>query len=368
MSTIDATVRAPAAVERVEAAVHTVPTDQAEQDGTFDWTSTTVVVVRAYADGEVGLGYTYADAACAELISGVLAEELAGLDAMDVDAGWWRMVRRCRNLGVPGMCSMAIGAVDAALWDLKARLLELPLARLLGMARTDVMPYGSGGFTSYTDERMAMQLRGWADRGLRAVKIKVGRDPERDLERVAVARKTIGPEVDLYVDANGALRRKQALRFAEQCAAHGVSWFEEPVSSDDLDGLRLIRDRAPAGMMIAAGEYGFDLFAFRRMIDAGAVDVVQADATRCGGITGFLAVAKLCQAACLPLSAHTAPALHLHPCCAVDDLHSLEYFHDHTRIEQELFDGVVEPDADGMLRPNLDTPGNGLRLKEDHPA
>jgi L-alanine-DL-glutamate epimerase-like enolase superfamily enzyme len=368
MSTTASPVRASSRLEGLDVSVHTVPTDQPEQDGTLDWDSTTIVVVEAHSDGEVGVGYTYADAACGELVEHVLTPELLGGDAMNVQAGWWKMVRRCRNLGVPGLCSMAIGAVDAALWDLKARLLAVPLAGLLGGARSEVMAYGSGGFTSYTDERMAMQLRGWADRGLRAVKIKVGRGLDRDLERVGVARQVIGSDIALYVDANGAWRREQALQFAERCAAHDVAWFEEPVTSDDLDGLHWMRDRAPAGMAIAAGEYGFDLFSFRRMIDAGAVDVVQADATRCGGITGFLAVAALCQAACLPLSAHTAPSLHLHPCCAVDDLHSLEYFHDHTRIERMLFDGVVEPDADGMLRPRMDAAGNGLRLKEDVPT
>ena len=123
--------------------------------------------------------------------------------------------------------------------------------------------------------------------------------------------------------------RKQALALAASFADLGVTWFEEPVSSDDLDGLRLLRDRAPAGIEIAAGEYGYDIFYFQRMIEAGAVDVLQADATRCGGITGFLQAGTLCAASCLELSAHCAPSLHVHAACAMPNFRHLEYFHDH---------------------------------------
>ena len=170
--------------------------------------------------------------------------------------------------------------------------------------------------------------------------MKIGRDAGQDVERVKVARDAIGAEAALFVDANGAYSRKQALALAELFGhEYAVSWFEEPVSSDDLQGLRLVRDRAPAGMNIAAGEYGYDIFYFRRMLAAGAVDVQQADITRCGGVTGFLQVAALCEAHNLPLSGHTAPALHTHAACAVTPFKNLEYFHDHVRIERMFFDG-----------------------------
>jgi L-alanine-DL-glutamate epimerase-like enolase superfamily enzyme len=191
--------------------------------------------------------------------------------------------------------------------------------------------------------------------------MKVGREPARDLERVAAAREAIGPQTKLFVDANGAYDRKQALAFAQEFAAQRVSWFEEPVSSDDLEGLRLIRDRGPPGMEIAAGEYGYDAPYFRRMLSA--VDVLQADVTRCAGITGFLQADALCLAKGMPLSAHCAPALHLHPCCAATSLRHLEYFHDHARIERMLFDGVVEP-QDGDLKPDLSRAGHGLTLRD----
>ena len=251
------------------------------------------------------------------LIHDVFRNIAVGADAMAPQECYHRMWQHIRNLGRPGICSMAISAVDCAVWDLKAKLLDLPLVTLLGQMRRGIPVYGSGGFTSYSEGQLASQLSGWVKQGIHAVKMKVGRNAQKDVQRVQIARDAIGPEPGLYVDANGAYNRKQALAQAEIFSESAVTWFEEPVSSDDLAGLRLLRDRAPAGIDIAAGEYGYDIFYFRRMLAAGAVDVQQADITRCGGVTGILQVAALCEANNLPLSGHTAPALHTHVACAV---------------------------------------------------
>lgn len=349
-------------ITKIEVAVFTVPTDFPESDGTYEWNSTTMVLVNAYAGNEIGLGYTYADKSTATLIQDKLSSVVRDVDALDVNSSWKKMVHSIRNLGRPGIASMAISAVDTALWDLKAKLLGIPLVKLFGQVRKQVVIYGSGGFTSYTNEQLAKQLSGWAQQGLTKVKMKIGRDAHADIERVPVAREAIGPKVELFVDANGAYSRKQALEQAEIFSEFGVRWFEEPVSSDDLDGLRLIRDGAPAGMDIASGEYGYDETYFRRMLAAGAVDVLQADATRCAGFTGFLQAAALTYAHHLPLSAHCAPALHVHVGCAALPMRHLEYFHDHVRIENMLFDGVPQP-VDGSLRPDLSRPGIGLEFK-----
>lgn len=357
------TVRAEVAVEGLEVSAYTIPTDQPEADGTLAWDSTTIVVAHAHGGGESGLGYTYADVATAKLIESKLAGIVTGCDAMAPQAAWEAMVEQTRNLGRPGITSMAIAAVDVALWDLKARALGLPLSKLLGMAHERVAVYGSGGFTTYSAQRLAEQLAGWVEQGIPRVKMKVGSAPGEDPERVKLARGVIGEGAELFVDANGAYSRKQALELAERFRGDArVSWFEEPVSSEDLEGLRLLRDRAPAGMAIAAGEYGDDAPYFRRMIEAGAVDVLQADVTRCGGITELLRVGALCRAYNLPLSLHCGPAVHLHPASALEQFVHLEYFHDHVRIEHMLFDGVVEP-VDGELTPDPDRPGMGLELK-----
>jgi L-alanine-DL-glutamate epimerase-like enolase superfamily enzyme len=341
----------------------TLPTDAPESDGTLAWDCTTLVLAQLRAGEERGLGWTYADAATARLARDLLAPRLEGRDALDVEGAYLELTRAVRNLGRPGVAAMAISALDASLWDLKARLLGLPLFRLLGAAREAIPGYGSGGFTSYGAARLEAQLSGWAEQGFRRVKMKVGRDPPADLERARAARRAIGPGVQLFVDANGAYGRKQALAQAEAFAPLGVTWFEEPVSSDDLEGLRLLRDRAPAGMDVAAGEYGYTPWYFRRMLEAGAVDVLQADATRCGGPTGFLRAAALCDAFQVPLSAHCAPQLHAHLCCAAARAVHLEYFHDHARIERLLFDGAIAP-AQGELRPDPDRPGLGVELRQ----
>ena len=262
---------AAAPVERLEVSAYTVPTDEPESDGTLEWDSTTIVVVEAHSDGRTGLGYTYCDAAAAEVVSSQLSGAVEGEDAMDVRAAWLRMSAQVRNSGQPGIGFCAVSAVDQALWDLKARLLGIPLVVLLGAAHDDVPIYGSGGFCSYSDDRLCAQLGGWAEAGIPRVKMKVGREPERDPVRLDAAREAIGDDVELFVDANGAFARKEALAWAERYAqSWDVKWFEEPVSSDDLEGLRLIRDAGPAGLEIAAGEYAYVPADFRNLV--GCVD------------------------------------------------------------------------------------------------
>jgi L-alanine-DL-glutamate epimerase-like enolase superfamily enzyme len=352
-------------VDRLDVSVYTVPTEEPESDGTFTWTDTTVVVAEPHAGGQVGLGFTYATGACATLIRDVLAEVVVGADPMDVPGVWAEMVAAIRNLGRPGIASMAIAAVDTGLWDLKARLLGQPLAGLLGAVRDRVPVYGSGGFTSYTDEELVAQLTGWAEGdGIGRVKMKVGTAwgsrPRQDLERVARVREALGDEVELYVDANGGYNRKQAVRLGQAFAGEGVTWFEEPVSSDDLDGLGEVRGRISAE--VAAGEYGYDLAYFCNMVRAGAVDCLQADVSRCAGVTEWLRVAALAAAANLELSAHCAQSLAVHAAAAVPNLRHLEYFHDHARVDRLLFDGVLDPTG-GVLAPDLSRPGMGLELK-----
>ncbi len=354
-------------IRKLDCRAYRIPTDAPEADGTIAWDSTTMVLVELEAGGQVGVGYTYDHEAAATVIDTTLRQAVEGRDALDVPGAWREMVRAVRNLGRPGVASTAISAVDAALWDLKAKLLDLPLISLLGAVRDSVPVYGSGGFTSYPPSRLQAQLGGWADEGLRMVKMKIGTAPSEDLDRVRLAREAIGPDVALFVDANGAYSRKQALGFAEAFAELDVSWFEEPVSSDDLEGLHLIRDRAPAGMDIAAGEYGYDAVYFRRMLEAQAVDVLQADASRCLGITGFLKAAALAEAHMIPLSAHCAPSLHAHLGCALAPVRHLEYFHDHARIETMLFDGALTP-QNGTLRPDRSRPGLGITFKRAEAA
>lgn len=356
-----------AVVEEVHTSAYTIPTDGPESDGTFAWDSTTIVVVEAVAAGHRGVGYTYGSTVVGGLVEEKLAGTVRGMPAWDVGAAWTAMRRELRNIGQPGVGAMAVSAVDSALWDLKARLMDVPLAVALDAVHGSVPVYGSGGFTSYSDERLTEQLGGWAAAGIPRVKMKVGRDPERDGHRLAVARRAIGDAAELFVDANGAYRRKEALEWARRFAGEGVRWLEEPVSSDDLDGLRLIRDTGPPGLEIAAGEYGYRLPDFHGLLEAGAVDCLQADVTRCGGMTGFKQVGAVADAHGTDLSAHCAPQLSAHAGTAVRRFRHIEYFHDHVRIERMLFDGVLEP-VDGVLVPDRSRPGTGLEFKRGDAA
>lgn len=349
-------------IRKIEISVYTIPTDAPEADGTLEWNSTTMVVAEMAAGNAVGTGYTYGNRATA-VIAETLAEKcLLHQSPFDIPRLHQSLLREARNDGTRGIAAMAISALDVALWDLKARLLGCPVAQLLGRAHDRVPVYGSGGFTSYSDSQLKKQLSGWADAGITMVKMKVGSHPDADPHRVRTARKAIGDEAALFVDANGAYSVKQALTLAQTFDEYGVRWFEEPVSADHLSDLHLIRERAPVRMEIAAGEYGYDQFYFRRMLEAGAVDVMQADATRCGGFTGFLAAAHIASSFGYSLSAHCAPSLHAHVATATPDFRHIEYFHDHVRIESMFFDGFIAQ-KNGYLQPDLSRPGMGLTLK-----
>jgi L-alanine-DL-glutamate epimerase-like enolase superfamily enzyme len=352
-----------AEVERLDVSAYTIPTDAPESDGTLAWDSTTVVVVEASGGGETGLGYTYGHEAVASIVSSKLAPAACGVDAMAPQTAWAAMSSAVRNMLASGLVGYAISAVDVALHDLKARLLGVSLADLLGRWHDGVAIYGSGGFTSYSLEQLRSQATGWMELGVRAVKIKVGRSPADDPARLRAIREVIGDDVRLMVDSNGAFTPVRALGEARGTYADfGVTWFEEPVSSDDHDGLRRVRDGAPPGMEIAAGEYGTDVFHFARLLSAGSVDVLQADVTRCGGATGVARADALTKAHCLPLSAHCAPAISAHVFAGCETAVHLEYFHDHVRIEEMLFDGVLTPRG-GKLIPDASRPGLGIALK-----
>ncbi len=322
-----------------------------------------MVLVTARAGDQVGIGYTYAGTPVATVVQSKLADVVTGEDALVPPARWAAMLHAIRNLGRPGVVAEAIAAVDIALWDLRSQLLDEPLVVALGAVHDATPIYGSGGFTSYDNDTLQSQLSGWVEAGIPRVKMKVGRDPTADDARVAAARAAIGADTELFVDANGAYTRKQARLWAQRFAEYDVRWFEEPVTSDDLEGLHQLCEHGPAGMDIAAGEYGYDLPYFQRMLDAGAVDCAQTDVTRCLGITGVLKVGALCDARSIDLSLHCAPQVSAHVGTALWHLRHLEYFHDHVRIEGLAFDGVLQPESGGVLRPDRSAPGLGLTVK-----
>ncbi len=351
-------------VESLRTTVLTIPTDGPEADGTLAWDNTTMVLVEVTSRGVTGLGYSYTAAAAADLIDSTLAELVVGSSAWSVAGTAAAMDRAVRNLGRTGVVASAISAVDTALWDLKARLLELPLADLLGRVHESVPVYGSGGFTTYDEQRLQEQVSGWLEQGISRVKIKIGQswgaEVDRDLQRTAQVRDLVGTTGAVMVDANGGYTLGQAVRVGQALAELGVDWFEEPVSSDDLTGLREIRTQITPD--VAAGEYGYTLRYFAAMLAARAVDCLQIDATRCGGYTTWLRAAAAAESVGVDVSAHCAPALHAPMLLAVPNLRHQEYFHDHVRIETLLFPGSLQV-TDGALHPTGH--GHGLVLDRD---
>jgi L-alanine-DL-glutamate epimerase-like enolase superfamily enzyme len=180
---------------------------------------------------------------------------------------------------------------------------------------------------------------------------------------MALAREVIGPDVALMVDANGGYETKQAQRVCREAADLDVVWFEEPVSSDRLADLALLR--ATIEPEVTAGEYGTTTEYFRRMCEAGAVDCLQVDATRCGGYSGMLAAAAVADSHGLSVSAHCGPHLHAPVCAALPNLRHVEWFADHVYADRMLFDGLPALVA-GKMRPGEGgVPGHGVTLRAD---
>lgn len=346
----------------VSTGIYRFPTPEPEGDGTLTWDATTAVTVQIQSEGCTGLGWTYSSSASAAIITDHLAPAISDLDVLDVSGCWSAMHRACRNLGTRGLVMQAISAVDIALWDLKARLLGVSLSSLFGQLRDAVPVYGSGGFTTMNTQQLHDQIRTWTEAGCAAMKIKIGQgwgtQETRDLARVEQLRSQTD-DVALMVDANGGYSRGQARRVGQQLDDLGVVWFEEPVSSDDLEGLAVVRNALNCD--VAAGEYISEVDEADRL--CAVVDCLQLDVTRCGGYTGWLRAAAAAAVHHLEVSGHCAPSLHAAVAAAVPNLRHVEWFTDHARLEPLLVDGAP-PVHHGALHPDPDALGHGMSLSD----
>lgn len=349
-------------IREIYTSAYKIPTATPEADGTLKWNDTTLVVVEIAAGGKNGIGYTYADVSTAFLIDRTLKHLVEGRNLLDIQLLNSELIKHIRNNGTCGIAMMAISAIDNALWDLKAKIFEQPLYNLLGKTRDKILLYGSGGFTNYTDRELKNQFAKWEESGIRYFKMKVGADAGKDVERVRTAASILPKEAKLFVDANGAYTVKQSLEKAKQFSHYNVTWLEEPVPSHNLRGLHFIKEHAPLSINIAAGEYGYNLSYFESMLSAGAVDILQADATRCGGISGFLKAGHLCEAKEIPFSSHCAPSIHLHAALSLPSFFIAEYFFDHVRIEEMLFENFYSV-KEGYMEPDPGIPGAGFEFR-----
>jgi L-alanine-DL-glutamate epimerase-like enolase superfamily enzyme len=273
------------------------------------------------------------------------------------------MFWRVRGFGRKGVAFSAISSIDIALWDLKARFFDVPLYRLLGPFTDSVPIYGSGGWTSFTEDELVREQVGYVERGIPRIKMKVAKDfghaEAEDLRRLAAVRKAVGDDVEIYVDANNGFYAKQAIGFARRMAEYDVRWFEEPVLADDIAGLAAIA-RA-IDIPVATGEHEYTKYGFKELITQGGADIVQPDVGRVGGVTEWLKVAHLAHAFNLPVAPHAVQLVHLHLACCTPNLKVVEYLGVSEETDRIMFTEFPQP-KNGMWSPYADRPGLGLEL------
>jgi L-alanine-DL-glutamate epimerase-like enolase superfamily enzyme len=327
------------------------------------------VIVRVTTDqGLEGIGVTYhevgGEATC-ELINRNMAPKLIGRDPLETEAIWQELFHYLRGIGRKGLMFCALSAIDIALWDLKGKIVDLPLCKLLGGARTKVPVYASGGWTSYSDEELVDEIEGMIARGFTAVKFKVGFDGgqnlRRDAERVRKVREAVGPDIKLLVDANNSFDAATAVQLANRIREYDITLFEEPVFADDIPGLA--RFKRGTDIPLATGEHEYTKFGVRDLLIHEAADIVQVDGARAGGYTEMLKCAALTQAWNVKFAPHAMENVHLQLAAAVPNalfLERLLMFEDLTAL---VFRDAPLPIGGFMHVPNL--PGLGLELNMD---
>lgn len=340
-------------IDKLEVKYFEIPTETPERDGTLEWLSTGLVTLELYSGSHKGLGYTYADRATASFLVEHALPYLKGKDESQHFLMLDVLKRKYRNLGNAGVTSMALSAVDIALWDLRASVLNISIQNLLGIRRECTPFYGSGFFLDDNSQDLMRQLEKFQNMGIDSFKMKIGDGFNSDISRMKDMRMRIGDEASLFVDANGYYGHKEALELSREMEKFNVSWFEEPISSDDINGLQFLKDRFPFKVNLVAGEYCYQITDVLRLIESKAVDIIQVDATRCEGVTGAMRASQLAHAYNLPVSTHCAPLLHGNIGLSLENLYISEHFYDHTRIEEKYFthkgsyiDGAYWPSSD----------------------
>ena len=353
-------------IQNVTTTVLSIPHLEGIQDATIRHRGQgrTQCYVHILADnGLQGLGLGGGAQAARELIERTLKPRLLGQDPLHIERLWDEMFWAIRGVGRKGLAFCALSAVDIALWDLKAKFFEVPLYRLLGPYTETVPIYGSGGWTHFSVDELIAEQVGYVERGMRSVKMKVGKDfgqsEREDIQRLAAVREAVGDDVELLIDANNGYYAKQAIRMAAEFAPYRVGWFEEPVLADDIEGLAAVA-RA-IDIPVATGEHEYTKYGFKDLIARGGADIVQPDVGRCGGVTEWMKVAHLAHAFNLPVAPHAYQLVHLHLACATPNLRIVEYLGVVAEMDEIVYRDVPQPEG-GMLSPFADKPGLGLAL------
>lgn len=339
-----------------------------------------VVVKVTTGGGLVGWGEAHhgrAHTAVAKLIDTTLRQLALGCDADDVAGVWQRMYRfQLASHGMGAGACLAISGIDMALWDIRAKAAGVPLYRLLGGARKGVPAYAGGVSLGYQPpDELVEEARASLEKGYKAVKLRVGDTPARDIERMRAIRAAFGPRLDILTDANIGYSVEDVRRVMPAMDELAIGWLEEPFPAHDYRSYREARGfgRTP----LAAGENHYTRFEFNRVIEDGAITILQPDLSKCGGITEALRIAALASAWKLPIHPHSSMtglnhAATIHFLAAIDNG---GYFEGDVsrgnKFRDELVANPGQIDKEGRVWP-LEAPGIGLEVNEEflqqHPA
>lgn len=318
-----------ARIVRIEALMVDLVPKVKRTDAIQSFVSQETPIVRVTdADGAVGTGYSYTigsgGPAILSLIERTLGPALLGRDAAMVEAIWRDLLFVTHATSVGAITSLALAAVDTALWDLRCRKAGLPLAVMAGGARERIPLYTTeGGWLHLDTAALVDDAVAAREAGFRGAKIKVGLPLHEDVARLEAVRAAVGPAFEIFTDANQAFNVDEAIRRARRYEACDIGWLEEPLPADDVDGhVRLSRATA---IPVAVGESLYSLAQFRDYLQRGACSLVQVDVARIGGITPWLKTAHLAESFNVAVSPHFLMELHVALCCAVPNARWVEY-------------------------------------------
>jgi len=353
-------------VESVETYLASAPVGGGMADATrrVERVGFLITIVRT-RDGVEGVGVTYHEVggeATRSLIDHDIAPRIVGRDPFATEALTHELVGYTRGVGRKGLTFAALSAIDIALWDIKGKILGMPLYRLFGGVDPVSDVYASGGWTSYSDEELVAEAVDMVDRGYRAIKLKVGvesgRNPSRDVLRLRKVRDAVGFDIDLMLDANNCWDAATAARFANRVAELEPVWLEEPVFADDIPGLA--RFKRATDIPLATGEHEYTRYGVRDLLIADAVDIVQADITRAGGFTEMLKIAALTQAWNVLLAPHAMENIHHHLVAAYPHARTLERLLIFEKLTANVFPEAPLPHEGRMTL--TEAPGLGLAV------
>lgn len=319
--------------------------------------------------GVHGIGMTYCESGNEAIIAfgeKTIQPLILGMNPFDTECIWAKVTQYFRAVGRKGLAYFALSAIDIACWDIKGKVLDMPIYRLFGGNDPRVPVYCSGGWTSYSEEELVDYALEAKDRGFTMVKMKVGvkggSDIREDAHRVHAVRKAIGPDMRLAIDANNVWHAGTAIKFSRMVEECDIEFFEEPVIADDIPGLAHCRQKC--NIPIASGEHEYTRYGARDLCISGAADIVQIDACKCGGFTESLKVINVAEAFNLQYAPHCMELVHMHLVAAASNGMSLEDLDLFYPSVENLF--IDAPRAvDGFIT-IPDQPGLGLELNMDY--